>query len=77
MYWRETTAPQWQHWRWAGEGRSCTIDVPAGDDCRELTLEGLVIDNFLFGVAAVGRDGNESTVVFPGPAPSLQRARRR
>ena len=29
------------------------------------TLEGLVIDNYLFGVAAVGRDGNESVVSFP------------
>ncbi len=32
---------------------------------NEYTLEGIVIDNFLFGVAAVGHDGNESQVVFP------------
>jgi Zn-dependent M28 family amino/carboxypeptidase len=53
VYWRDTTAPQWQHFRWAG-----MTDT--------LTLENVIIDNFLFGVAAVGRDGNESPVVFPG-----------
>jgi hypothetical protein len=29
-------------------------------------LENVIIDNYLFGVAAVSRDGNESVVVFPG-----------
>ena len=53
VYWRDTTAPQWQHSRWVG-------------DVTRFTLEGLVIDNYLFGVAAVGRDGNESVVAFPG-----------
>ncbi|MYE16773.1 MAG: peptidase M28, partial [Gemmatimonadetes bacterium] len=52
-YWRDTTAPRWQHSRWVGE-------------VTRFTLEGLVIDNYLFGVAAVGRDGNESVVAFPG-----------
>jgi hypothetical protein len=28
-------------------------------------LEGIVIDNFYFGVAAVSKDGSESPVVFP------------
>ena len=32
---------------------------------REHTFSGLVIDNWFFGVASVGADGNESTVVFP------------
>ena len=53
VYWRDTTAPQWEHFRWAG-----MVD--------SYTLENVIIDNYLFGVAAVGRDGNESTVVFPG-----------
>jgi Zn-dependent M28 family amino/carboxypeptidase len=53
VYWRDTTAPQWEHFRWAGMVGS-------------LTLENVIIDNFLFGVAAVGKDGNESPVVFPG-----------
>jgi len=33
---------------------------------EEYTLENIVIDNYFFGVAAVGKDGNESVVVFPG-----------
>lgn len=53
IYWRDTTAPQWQYVR----------EVPAG--ITEFTLEGIVIDNFLFGVAAVGANGHESVVVFP------------
>ncbi len=53
VYWRETTEAQWQYSRY----------VPA--DVTEYTLEGIVIDNFLFGVASVGKDGNESLVVFP------------
>ncbi len=52
IYWRETTAPQWQYSRFVG-------------NVNEFTLEGIVIDNYLFGVAAVGKDGNESLVVFP------------
>jgi peptidase M28-like protein len=52
IYWRDTTAPQWQYSRWVGTA-------------TEFTLEGVVIDNYLFGVAAVGQDGNESVVVFP------------
>lgn len=52
VYWRATTAPQWTHSRFVG-------------DVTEYTFENLVIDNFLFGVASVGRDGNESVVAFP------------
>lgn len=52
VYWRDTTAPQWQHSRFV-------------DGVTELTLEDLVIDNYLFGVAAVGRNGTESAVAFP------------
>ena len=52
VYWRETTAPQWQHRRFVG-------------DVSRFTLENLVIDNWLFGVAAVSVDGHESPVVFP------------
>jgi Zn-dependent M28 family amino/carboxypeptidase len=52
VYWRDTTAPQWEHSRWAG-----MVD--------SLTLENVIIDNYLFGVVAVGKNGNESPVVFP------------
>ncbi|MCZ6755624.1 MAG: M28 family metallopeptidase [Gemmatimonadetes bacterium] len=54
VYWRETTAPQWTHHRWVG-------------DTTAVTLENIVIDNYLFGVVAVGPQGNESVVVFPRP----------
>jgi hypothetical protein len=52
VYWRDTTSPTWDHFRYV-EGVS------------EVTLDGIVIDNFFFGVAAVGEDGHESPVVFP------------
>ncbi len=54
VYWRETTAPQWQYSRFVDK------------DTTDYTLKNIVIDNFLFGVASVGKDGNESVVVFPG-----------
>lgn len=53
LYFRDTTAPQWQYSR----------EVSA--NLTEYTLEGIVIDNYLFGVAAIGDDGHESLVVFP------------
>ncbi len=52
IYWRETTSPQWEFSRYVG-------------DVEKFTLEGIVIDNYLFGVAAVGKDGNESVVTYP------------
>jgi hypothetical protein len=60
VYWRDTTAPQWQYSRFVGM-------------VTKYTLENIVIDNYLFGVAAVGKDGNESVVVFPSGL--LRRAR--
>ncbi|MCB0610681.1 MAG: M28 family metallopeptidase [Lewinella sp.] len=53
VYWRDTTAPQWQYSRF----------IPAGT--TDVTLENIIIDNYLFGVASVGKDGNESLVVYP------------
>ncbi len=52
IYWRATSAPLWQHSRFVG-------------DVSEFTLEGIVIDNYLFGVSAVGKDGHESVVAYP------------
>lgn len=52
IYWRETTAPQWQYSKYVG-------------DVDSFTLHNIVIDNYLFGVSAVGKDGNESVVSFP------------
>lgn len=54
VYWRQATSPTWDHSRWVG-------------NVTEATLEGVIIDNWFFGVAAVDRDGNESLVVFPSP----------
>ena len=52
IYWRDTTSPTWDNSRYVG-------------DASEFTLEGIVIDNFYFGVASVSEDGFESPVVFP------------
>ena len=52
IYWRDTTSPTWDNSRYVG-------------NITEFTLEGIVIDNFYFGVAAVGENGFESVVVFP------------
>ncbi len=53
IYWRDTTSPTWQYSRLVGS------------EVTEFTLEGIVIDNFLFGVAAVGDNGHESVVSYP------------
>ena len=52
IYWRDTTAPQWQHSHFVGK-------------VNEFTLHNIVIDNYLFGVAAVAVNGHESVVSFP------------
>ncbi|MEX1183611.1 MAG: M28 family peptidase [Gemmatimonadota bacterium] len=51
IYWRLTTESQWTNWLFVG-------------DITEHTLENIIIDNFLFGVASVANNGNESVVVF-------------
>jgi Zn-dependent M28 family amino/carboxypeptidase len=52
VYWRPTAASRW------------TKSTFVGDDTRH-TLQNIVIDNYLFGVAAVDEDGHESPVAFP------------
>ena len=52
IYWRDTTSPTWDNSRYVG-------------DVSRFLLEGIVVDNFFFGVAAVGKGGHESVVVFP------------
>ncbi|WP_343330468.1 M28 family metallopeptidase [Polaribacter staleyi] len=51
IYWRDTTSTTWDNSRYV--------------ETNEFTLDGIVIDNFFFGVAAIGEDGHESVVVFP------------
>ncbi|MEC3908323.1 M28 family peptidase [Tamlana sp. 2201CG12-4] len=52
IYWRDTTSPTWDHSRYVG-------------DVSEYLLEGIVIDNYFFGIASVGENGFESIVTFP------------
>ncbi|HUE95167.1 MAG TPA: hypothetical protein VMN39_00820, partial [Longimicrobiaceae bacterium] len=51
IYWRRPTEMAWTRSHWVG-------------NVTEVTLDGIVIDNFFFGVAAVDREGNESLIVF-------------
>lgn len=52
IYWRDTTDPYWSQSRWVG-------------NVTQFTLEGILIDDHLFGVASVGAGGHESLVTFP------------
>ena len=52
VYWRNTTSPTWDHFRYV-------------ENIDEVTLEGIIIDNFFFGVATIDENGHESVVVFP------------
>jgi hypothetical protein len=54
IVYRDTNAPYWQH----------TIKV---GNVTSFTVKGITKDNFLFGVRAVDKDGNESVVAFPTP----------
>jgi hypothetical protein len=49
VYWRAAWAPDWQHTQVVGNVTS-------------LLLQGLSIDDFVFGVAAVGAEGHESLI---------------
>jgi hypothetical protein len=53
LWWRSTTDPQWRYGRTA---------APTG----QAVLKDVNIDDWFFGVSAVGPDGWESPVVFPG-----------
>jgi hypothetical protein len=56
IYWRDAWAPDWQHTQVAGH-------------VTEFMLEKLSIDNFVFGIAAVGADGHESLISAYVPPP--------
>ncbi|MHB8284306.1 MAG: M20/M25/M40 family metallo-hydrolase [Caulobacteraceae bacterium] len=55
VWWRDTTAAQWDRSREAGPATT-------------LTLAGVNIDDSIFGVSAVSADGYASPVEFPGPS---------
>ncbi len=52
IYWRDTTSPTWDNFKYI-------------ENLTEFTLEGIVIDNYFFGVSTVGKNGHESIVSFP------------
>ena len=56
LYWRLTTEPQWSQQHDVGLETTHTLD-------------GIVIDNYVFGVATVDGHGNESVVSFAKPVP--------
>jgi Zn-dependent M28 family amino/carboxypeptidase len=61
VWWRDTTAPQWQQSRWIG-------------DATQVTLKDIVVDDAFFGVSAVSAEGYASPVVFAGDAGSFAAA---
>jgi len=60
IWWRSTTDPQWRYSRVVGTS-------------GEAKLAGVNIDDWFFGVSAIGADGHESPVVFPGAAGTFER----
>jgi len=56
VYWRRTDSPTWDHFEDVGNVTS-------------FTATGRIVDNFYFGVAALGPGGHESVVVFPTDPP--------
>ena len=58
VWWRDTTAPQWQQSRWVG-------------DATKTTLKNIVVDDAFFGVSAVSAYGYASPIVFAGEAGSF------
>ena len=52
VHWRDTTSPTWDHSRFVG-------------DVTEYTLDGIVIDNYLFGVSSVSKNGHQSVIAYP------------
>jgi hypothetical protein len=56
VWWRSTTEPQWRYSRLVES------------DATQIVLNGVVIDDWFFGVSSISADGYESPIVFPGVA---------
>ena len=54
VLWRRTTSPVWEHRQDVG-------------NVTRYTMKGLSKDNYIFGVAAVDKDGHPSVAVYPTP----------
>ena len=52
IYWRKTSSPNWEYSKLT-------------DKINEYTLEGIIIDNFLFSVVSINSKGFESIYKFP------------
>ena len=52
IYWRNTTSPFWENSKLVGK-------------VNNYKLNGIVIDNYLFGVSSISKKGYESVIVFP------------
>ena len=52
IYWRETSSPHWQFSRYVG-------------NINKYTLNGIIIDNYLFSLTSVSNSGYESIFEFP------------
>ncbi|RQP22971.1 M20/M25/M40 family metallo-hydrolase [Piscinibacter terrae] len=57
VWWRDTTDVQWTHSR--------TVQAATGAS-QSATLRNINVDDWFFGISAIGADGSESPVVFPG-----------
>ncbi len=55
VLWRETTAPLWQEGMSAGKATRFTVPKVSKD-------------NYIFGLAAIDKDGNRSPAVYPAPS---------
>ena len=64
VYWRDTTAPQWEHFHFVADVAKYTTTNRRGETVIQVSVPGKNIDNYLFGVATVGVGGNESVVAF-------------
>lgn len=53
ILWRDTTSPEWTNSVWVGNTTSGTV-------------KSISKDNYFFGVRSVDKDGNKSTVTYPG-----------
>ena len=62
VWWRDTTAAQWQFHR--------DVRIASGSPTR-VVLPNIVIDDWAFGVSSVDEAGNESPIVYPGDAGSF------
>jgi hypothetical protein len=60
IYWRDTWSNDWQHERLVG-------------NLTQFVLPNVSIDDYVFGVAAVGADGHESLISAYVPAPAAER----